>query len=51
MRQRKDWRIGRLHIIKRGYPDEPEYGFLLWNKTLDVWCGRTLFTFRWVKYV
>lgn len=49
---RKDFYIGPLHIIIRGYTDDPQYGTLLWgsnNKTLDIWFNRTLFTFRKAK--
>lgn len=46
---RKDLYIGPLHIIIRGYNDDPQYGTLLWgntNKTLDIWFNKTLITFR-----
>lgn len=51
MRDRKDWHWWRLHIIKRGYRDDPQYGFILWGMrrntpTLDVWIKRTLWTVR-----
>ena len=58
MRQRKDWHLPfRFHIIKRKYNDPPQYGWLVWgmddpyalvktHATLDVWLGRTLWTFR-----
>ena len=46
---RKDLYIGPLHIIIRGYNDDPQYGTLLWgssDKTLDIWFHKTLITFR-----
>lgn len=48
---RSDWLIGRLHIIRRGHDQPPQYGFLLWgfkrreSITLDVWFRQTLWTF------
>lgn len=49
--ERKDFYIGPLHIIMRGYRENPQYGMLFWGKnikdpTLDVWIKQTLFTFR-----
>lgn len=63
MRQRKEWRHGRLHVIKRDYTDPPQWGWLWWGATpgmrrhaitypvptVDVWLGQTLWTFRWVR--
>lgn len=46
---RKDWFLGRLHIIRRGYV-EPQYGMLYWGGTLDVWFHETLWTFTRTKY-
>ena len=48
---RKDLYVGPIHIIIRGYNDDPQYGTLLWgreinNPTLDIWFHKTLITFR-----
>ena len=51
---RRDWYVGRLHIIRRGY-SVWQCGLMLWGwasvqrhaPTLDVWVRRTLWTFRW----
>lgn len=48
---RKDYHLGRLHLITRGYPESPQYGVLLWGGrghgwTLDVWVHRRLYTLR-----
>lgn len=51
---RRDWNIGRLHIIKRGYKDPPQWGCLLWGgqnvggMTFDVWMRQTLWTVHWI---
>jgi hypothetical protein len=51
-RRRKDYYFWRLHLIVRGYTDEPQYGILMWRClkrdpwTLDIWFGQTLYTFR-----
>lgn len=48
---RRDWHIGRLHIIRRDYTEPPQYGWLLWGTshpyrtTFDVWIKQTLWTF------
>ena len=48
---RKDWSLGRLHIIRRRHGDYPQYGCLAWGRhtvgywTVDVWLNRTLWTF------
>lgn len=52
---RRDWYLGRLHLIRRGYESHPQYGWLIWSSaynaftawTLDVWFHRTLWTVRW----
>lgn len=52
---RRDWFLGRLHVIRRGHSGHPQCGCLLWGvgqgytPTLDVWVLRTLWTFRWVR--
>lgn len=54
-RQRRDYFLGRLHLIIRGY-NTPQYGVLTWRAhrhepfTVDVWARRTLLTFRWVRH-
>ena len=53
---RRDWRIGRLHVIKREYNDS-QWGALFyaddaaawWHEpTLDIWLRRPLITLRWM---
>ena len=51
---RRDWNLWRLHVIRRGYTDAPQYGCLLWRPrygpwTFDIWTTRTLWTVRWVQ--
>lgn len=47
---RKDFYIGRLHFIVRGYRERPQYGMLLWSCDwrrhwcLDIWFHQTLYT-------
>lgn len=43
---RRDWHVGRLHIIRRDYTDPPQYGWLWWGEALDVWIGQTLWVLR-----
>lgn len=52
---RKDWYLGPLHIIVRGYKENSQYGALLWGRkirstTLDIWFNKTLITFTRDKY-
>ena len=53
VRPRRDWFIGPLHVIVRGYREPAQYGCLLWSTghgwTFDVWIHQTLWTLRWVK--
>ena len=54
-RERADHHVGPLHVIVRGYTDNPQYGCLLWGgrdgigRTLDVWVRQTLVTFRFSR--
>ena len=49
-RERKDYYLGPLHVIIRGYSQGPQYGILTWSihrrHTVDVWFSQTLITFR-----
>lgn len=54
--RRSDWKVGRVHLIRRSYLKEREFGVMFWGyqainpvPTLDVWVGRTMWTLRWVK--
>jgi hypothetical protein len=55
---RRDWHFWRFHIIRRTATIEQQYGIILWgfsrsmriSKTVDVWFGRTLWTFRCRRY-
>jgi hypothetical protein len=43
---RKDWYLGRIHVIKRKYTT-PQYGMLIYRPlTIDIWFNKTLWTFR-----
>jgi len=53
--RRTDWRLGRVHVIRRGPSRNREYGVVVWGAgphwvpTVDVSTGRSMWTVRWVK--
>jgi len=44
--KRQDWYFGKWHLIRRSYGEHPQYGFLYWSGTLDIWLRQTLWTIR-----
>jgi len=44
--KRRDWVLGPVHVIRRGYREDSQYGILLWGTTLDIWIKNTLWTIR-----